>query len=101
MKKEAPATTAKRQTNTTKLTPRLKRLLVALLADKSGLTREEADRAIPASNAPEYIRQLKERLGLEIPCERIPFTTVDGYHGKRGVYYLTDADRQRVKAFLK
>lgn len=100
MEKEAPATTAKRQHNTIKLTPRLKRLLVALYAAKSGLSREEADQALPASNSPEYVRQLKARLGLEIPCELVPFTTVDGQRSKRGVYYLTEADRQRVRAFL-
>jgi len=98
--KEAPATTAKRQPDHNKLTPRLKRLLVALYAAKSGLTREEADRALPASNAPEYIRQLKERLGLDIPCEMVPFTTIDGRQSKRGVYSLTEGDRQRVKALL-
>jgi hypothetical protein len=98
--KKTPATTAKRQHNTTKLTPRLKRLLVALYTAKSGLTREEADRALPASNAPEYIRQLKERLGLDIPCEMVPFTTIDGRQSKRGVYSLTEGDRQRVKALL-
>lgn len=100
MEKEAPATTAKRQANTTKLTPRLKRLLVALYAAESGITREEADRALPASNSPEYVSQLKARLGLEIPCDRVPFTTIDGRRSTRGVYYLTEDDRQRVKALL-
>lgn len=100
MKKEAPAATAKRQSNSIKLTPRLKRLLIALYRANSGLSREEADRAAPASNSPEYIRQLKARLGLEIPCQLVPFTTIDGQRSKRGVYHLTEADRQRVRAFL-
>lgn len=101
MKREAPATTAKRHSNSTKLTPRLKRLLVALYATESGLTREECDRAIPASNSPEYISQLKARLGLQIPCDRVPFATIDGRLSRRGVYYLTDDDRERVEAFLQ
>ncbi|MBY5963765.1 hypothetical protein [Marinobacter nauticus] len=98
--KKTPATTAKRQPDHTKLTPRLKRLLVALYSAKSGLTREEADRALPASNAPEYIRQLKARFRLEIPCELVPFTTIDGRRSKRGVYRLTEDDRQRVRTLL-
>lgn len=84
------------------LTPRLTRLLNALDdAAEQGLSREEVDRVIPASNGPEYIRQLKEKLGLEIPCERVPFTTIDGMRSTRGIYRLTEDDRQRVRALLQ
>jgi len=84
-----------------KLTPRLERLLRALLADTNGLTREQADQAIPASNSPEYIRQLRRRLCLEIPCVMVRFITTDWVESKCGIYLLTDEDRQRAKAFLE
>lgn len=84
-----------------KLTPRLERLLRALLADPNGISREQADGAIPASNSPEYIRQLRLRLRLEIPCEMVRFITTDWVESKRGIYLLTDEDRQRAKAFLE
>lgn len=101
MKKEAPAPTAKRQANTTKLNPRFKRLLVALYYAESGLPRSEADKAIPTINAPEYIRQAKARLNLEIPRQDVPFTTIDGVKSHRGVYHLTEDDRQRIRALLQ
>lgn len=101
MKNEAPATTAKRVNDVSKLSPRLKRLLAALYAAKRGLRRADADRAIPTQNAPEYIRQLKTRFHLEIPREDVPFTTIDGVKSRRGVYHLTEDDRRRVKALLQ
>lgn len=101
MKKEAPAPTAKRKTNTTKLSPRLKRLLVALYYAESGLPRSDADKAIPTDNAPEYIRQARARFNLEIPREDVPFVTIDGIKSRRGVYHLTEDDRQRIKALLQ
>lgn len=79
-----------------KLTPRLMRLAKALLAHPAGLPREAADRATPASNSPEYIRQLRDRLGLDIPCEMVAFTTCDGEESKRGVYHLTALDREKL-----
>lgn len=83
------------------LTPRLKRLLRALLDSPSGLAREECDRATPCSNSPEYIRQLRERHGLEIPCELVSFTNVDGEPSRRGVYRLTWADVDRIRDAMK
>lgn len=82
------------------LTPRLKRLLRALLDNPDGLPREAADRATPASNSPEYVSQLRDRLALTIPCEMVPFVTIDGDKSKRGVYHLTRADRERLTAAL-
>lgn len=82
------------------LTPRQIRLARALLSNPAGLPREAADRATPASNSPEYIRQLRERLGLDIPCEMVAFVTIDGVESKRGVYHLTYSDRQRLVAAL-
>jgi hypothetical protein len=84
-----------------KLTPRLERLLRALLADPNGISREQADRTIPASNSPEYIRQLRRRLCLEIPCVMVRFVTTDWTESKRGIYRLTEEDRQQLEAFLK
>ena len=84
----------------TQLTPRLKRLLLALLDNPAGLSREDCDRATPCSNSPEYISQLRDRLGLVIPCERVPFVTTDGDKSKRGVYRLAPTDRRRLTAAL-
>lgn len=101
MKKEAPATTAKRPSKPIKLSTRLKRLLKALYDTPEGITREEADRLTPASNSPEYIRQLRSRLKMEIPCHRVRFITTDWHESTRGVYLLTYEDRQRARAFLE
>lgn len=82
------------------LTPRLMRLAKALMANPHGLPREAADRATPASNSPEYIRQLRERLNLVIPCEMVPFTNSDGEASKRGVYHLTADDYKKLAEVL-
>lgn len=82
------------------LTPRLKRLARALLDNPAGLSREACDRATPCSNSPEYVSQLRERLALAIPCEMVPFVTIDGADSKRGVYHLTRTDRERLTAAL-
>ncbi len=82
------------------LPPRLKRLLRALLDNPDGLPREAADRATPASNSPEYISQLRDRLALVIPCERVSFTTTDGVASWYGRYHLTRTDRERLTAAL-
>lgn len=84
--------------NSTRLTPRLQRLLHALVANPSGLSREDCDRATPCSNSPEYVSQLRERLALAIPCELVPFITIDGHKSKRGVYRLTAADRAKLES---
>lgn len=78
------------------LTPRLKRLLRALLDNPDGLSREAADHATPCSNSPEYVSQLRDRLALAIPCEMVPFVTIDGDKSKRGVYHLTQSDRRKL-----
>jgi hypothetical protein len=82
------------------LTPRLKRLLRALLDNPAGLSREECDRATPCSNSPEYVSQLRDRLALAIPCEHVRFTTADGVASWYGRYYLTRTDRERLTAAL-
>ena len=80
------------------LTPRLERLLAALMDAPDGLPREACDSATPCSNSPEYISQLRARLGLCIPCEMRPFVTTDGLPSKYGVYRLTRADRDLLTA---
>jgi len=54
-----------------RLSPREARLLAALLCHLEGLSREAVDRATPASNGPHYVEQLREKLGLQIPCRRV------------------------------
>lgn len=80
----------------TPLTPRLDRLLRALLASINGLSREQCDRATPCSNSPQYISCLRYRYGLDIPCHLRPFVTIDGTKGTYGVYCLTSADREKL-----
>lgn len=83
------------------LTPRLKRLLAALMAADAGLPRETCDRVTPCSNSPEYISQLRERLALDIPCTMVPFTTIDGQNSHYGLYQLTGEDRARLAKVME
>ena len=79
----------------------LKRLLHALLDNPAGLSREQCDRVTPCSNSPEYVRQLRERLNLDVPCELVPFINTDGEPGKRGIYHLSRSDRDRLNSSIK
>lgn len=81
--------------------PRMKRLLLALLSHPEGVTREQADRIAPASNGPHYVGQLRERLKLDIPCDRVNCTTRDGEASWYGVYSLTKEDRDKAKEVLQ
>lgn len=69
------------------------RLLAALL--EGPLSREQVDRIAGASNGPQVVLELR-RLGLDIPCERVPCVDRDGAYGRRGSYSLTVADRLRL-----
>lgn len=84
-----------------KLTPRQIRLSRALLNSAGGLSRSAVDRLTPCANGPEAIRQLRMRLGVVIPCESVPFVTIDGTPGRRGVYRPTEEDRQKLTDALK
>ncbi|KJU80829.1 hypothetical protein N619_03315 [Ectopseudomonas oleovorans] len=84
--------------NFTRLTPRLQRLLRALVANPNGLSREECDSATPCSNSPQYIAILRQRCNLTIPCHRHKFVTIDGLHGAYGVYQLTAGDMTKLAA---
>jgi hypothetical protein len=81
-----------------KLSPRQERLARALL--HGPITREQADRLIPCSNAPEYIRQLRHKLALVLPCELVPFVTKDGEKSSYGRYYATEKDREKLAEAL-
>ncbi|SFM65103.1 hypothetical protein SAMN05216217_11094 [Halopseudomonas yangmingensis] len=102
-KKKAPDQTAQSLNTRPQHTipPRMKRLLLALLSRHEGITREEADRIAPASNGPHYVSQLRNRLDLEIPCERVNCTTRDGEASWYGLYYLTKQDRAKAREFLQ
>lgn len=101
-KKKAPDHTA--QSHNTEqnhsIPPRMMRLALALLEYPAGIPREVADKIAPASNGPHYIGQLRNRLGLEIPCERVGCTTKDGEASWFGVYSLTPSDRRKLREVL-
>lgn len=74
------------------------RLMVALLNDP--VKREDADRLAPASNSPHYVYILRRDFGLELPCERVPFVTIDGIPSWYGRYHATPADREMIRELL-
>lgn len=77
---------------------RCQRLMLALL--NAPRSREECDRIAPASNSPEYIARLRRSLGLELPCEHVPFVTKDGVSSWYGRYYATTDDKAKIREFL-
>lgn len=100
MKKATPTEvkSSPRKADNITLPPRGERLARSLL--KAPLSREQADRIAPASNAPHYIGLLRDRLQLEIPCDRVDFITCDGEASWYGVYRLTPKDRQKLLEVL-
>lgn len=102
-KKKAPDQTAQSLNTRPKHTipPRMRRLLLALMNHHEGITREEADKIAPASNGPHYIGLLRDRLALEIPCDRISFVTKDGQPSWYGLYRLTPDDRRKLREVLQ
>lgn len=62
--------------------------------------REEIDHIAGASNGPELIAELRRR-GLHAKCSRTPGIDRDGRPVKFGVYYLDDADRRAIDAWLR
>ncbi len=75
-----------------KLSNRQRRALRVLLDSSAKVTVKTLIAETHANNAPELIASLR-RKGLEIPCEKRAFTTVDGEPGKLGFYELTESDR--------
>jgi len=74
--------------------PRELRAINALM--QHPMPREKLDREAGCSNSPELVSNLR-RKGLEIPCERVKDRDRDGQEIRRGVYYLTVADRDRIR----
>jgi len=80
------------------VTSRAFRLMLALL--NGSRSREECDHLAPASNSPHYIRELRHRLKLALPCERVSFVTKDGTKSCFGRYHATPDDRDKIRAIL-
>jgi len=101
MKKPAPFpvqaednanTTTPRRRNHDALSPRLVRLLTALL--RSPVWRRDADSLIGTTNAPHYVEELRGMMGYEaIDTERVPVTTRDGETAYVGKYHLRAESR--------
>lgn len=76
--------------------PRHLRALSALLEGEK--RREQLDAIAGCSNGPQLVAELR-RLQLEIPCKLVNGIDRDGLHIKRGVYWLTEEDRRKLKAW--
>lgn len=65
--------------------------------------REQLDRVAGCSNGPALIAELRDLgLGKEgLPCTMVPDRDRDGCAIRRGVYYLSDAGRRAVNAWLR
>ena len=74
--------------------PRQLRAIHGLL--QRPISRHDLDGLAGVTNAPELVAQLRRR-GLELPCERINFVDRDGFICRPGVYFLTTADRRKVR----
>lgn len=89
---------SKRDSTPTDLSPRHRRIVHALLTRSR--TREQIDRIAGASNGPDEILRLRAKLGIEIPCQRIPAFDRDGHDVQIGVYSLTPPDRRKISTKL-
>lgn len=78
--------------------PRHLRAIQALLTRPQ--TRAHLGAIAGCANTPELIAELRRR-GLAAPCERVPDLDRDGRPIRRGVYFLADSDRRKIKAWLK
>jgi len=81
----------------TKPDNRCYRLLRALMSGP--VTREQADKLAPASNAPHYVMLLR-RAGVAINCERRCFVDGDGITRCPGTYHLTPEGRDAARLLL-
>lgn len=101
MKKPAPFpvqaedtanTTTPRRRNRDALSPRLVRLLTALL--RSPVWRVDADRIAGTTNAPHYVQELRGIMGHDsIDTERVPVQNRDGNTSIVGRYHLKAESR--------
>ncbi len=81
----------------TSFTTRQARVIHALVHTKEWIAREAIDRIAGASNGPEVIRQLRQRLGYDaIEMERIAVVDRDGLPAQPGRYRLTAVGREHL-----
>ena len=73
--------------------PRHLRTLEAL--EQGPVYREALDLLAGASNGPELVAELRRR-GLEIPCQRVKLSDLDGLTTRGGRYYLTGRDHEAL-----
>lgn len=93
---DATARRQRRQAPT--LTPRHRRILLALLVGQR--TREEIDCIAGASNGPDEVMKIRQRFSLVIPCTRKGGKDMDGHPVQVGIYRLTEPDRTHAKRLL-
>jgi hypothetical protein len=92
------ATARRQRQQAPTLTPRHRRILLALLVGQR--TREEIDRIAGASNGPDEVMTLRQNFSLVVPCQRKGSKDMDGHAVQVGIYRLTDADRTHAKRLL-
>lgn len=100
-KKNAPASTKANQSAADLLivfrSPRQRRVLAALSDSGGWIMREALDRIAGASNSPDVILRLRQRLGQDaIEMRQVDSTDRDGRACKPGQYRLTAVGRQRL-----
>jgi hypothetical protein len=78
--------------------PRHLRALHALKV--SPRPRESIDSISGCSNGPDLVAELRRR-GLDLPCDKTPCIDRDGNEVKRGIYYLSAADKRMLAAWRK
>jgi hypothetical protein len=87
-------------TQTLRLTPRQRRLLVGLMPGE-WLTREAVDRIAGASNGPQIVLELRRKLGQDsIEMRQVDATDRDGRPCKPGRYRLTHIGRLRIVSIV-
>jgi len=80
------------------VTPRERRLLMALL--RRSLSREALDRVVGCSNSPDHVMKLRRQHNLDLPCERVAGADRDGNPVRYGLYSTTPKDRTMIRALL-
>lgn len=98
MQTDADATARRQRQQAPTLTPRHRRILLALLVGQRA--REEIDGIAGASNGPDEVMQIRRRFSLAIPCQRKGAKDMDGRHVEFGTYSLTEGDRTKVLRLL-
>lgn len=75
--------------------------IMAALVRHGNKTREEIDKIAPASNGPHYVGLIRKALGIEIHCQHVPFTTIDGVESWYGLYTATADERAVMREYLR